>query len=73
MRDLRWGLGSVAVLQMIVPLFLLGVLTLAGLQDTPAALVIVLAVALKLARGSRTPWAKNPRRGVDIDPGRIFV
>ncbi|NEK21651.1 hypothetical protein GV827_04435 [Sulfitobacter sp. JBTF-M27] len=52
MRDLRWGLGSVAVLQMIVPLFLLGVLTLAGLQDTPAALVIVLTSAAPAITGS---------------------
>ena len=51
-RDLRWGLGAVAVLQMLLPLALLGVLTLAGLQDTPAALAIVLAASAPALTGS---------------------
>ena len=51
-RDLRWGLGAVAVLQMLLPLTLLGVLTLAGLQDTPAALAIVLAASAPALTGS---------------------
>ena len=50
--DLRWGLGAVAVLQMCVPLLCLGVLTLAGLQNTPAALAIVLTSAAPAITGS---------------------
>lgn len=51
-RDLSWGLGAVAVLQMALPLLLLGLLTLAGLQNTPAALAIVLASAAPAITGS---------------------
>ncbi|MGJ5619557.1 hypothetical protein [Sulfitobacter sp. MF3-043] len=51
-RDLRWGLAAVAVLQLAVPLVLLFVLTVFGLQDTPAALVIVLASAAPAITGS---------------------
>ncbi|MCX7558409.1 hypothetical protein OS190_02445 [Sulfitobacter sp. F26204] len=50
--DLRWGLCAVAVLQMIVPLALLGLLTLAGLAQTPATLAIVLACAAPAITGS---------------------
>lgn len=50
--DLRWGLAAVATLQMLVPLVLLGALTLAGLQDTPAALAIVLTCAAPAITGS---------------------
>ena len=51
-RDLRWGLGSVVVLQMLVPLAMLGVLTVVGLHDTPAALAIVLTSAAPAITGS---------------------
>lgn len=51
-RDLSWGLGAVAVLQMALPLTLLGLLKLVGLQDTPAALAIVLASAAPAITGS---------------------
>ena len=50
--DLRWGLGAVATLQMAVPLLLLGLLTLAGLQDTSAALAIILTSAAPAITGS---------------------
>ena len=50
--DLRWGLGSVMALQMLLPLFAMGLLTLAGLQDTPAALAIVLTAAAPAITGS---------------------
>jgi ACR3 family arsenite transporter len=52
MRDLRWGLGAVVVLQVMVPLSLLGLLVLADLQMTPAALAIVLACAAPAITGS---------------------
>lgn len=51
-RDLRWGLSAVVVLQLLIPLALLGVLTLAGLNDTPAALAIVLTSAAPAITGS---------------------
>ena len=50
--DLRWGLATVAVLQMGLPLFLLSCLSLAGLADTPAALAIVLTAAAPAITGS---------------------
>lgn len=50
--DLRWGLGAVALLQMGVPLLCLGLLTLAGLQGSPAALAIVLTSAAPAITGS---------------------
>ncbi|MEW9919990.1 hypothetical protein AB2B41_10260 [Marimonas sp. MJW-29] len=51
-RDLRWGIVAVAVLQMLLPLVLLGALTLAGLENTPAALAIVLASSAPAITGS---------------------
>ncbi len=51
-RDLWWGLAAVAVLQLAVPLVLLLVLTMFGLQDTPAALAIILASAAPAITGS---------------------
>lgn len=51
-RDIAWGLAAVALLQMAVPLIMLGLLTLAGLQDTPAALAIVLTCAAPAITGS---------------------
>ncbi|KIN62602.1 Membrane protein [Sulfitobacter noctilucicola] len=50
--DLRWGLGAVVALQLVVPLVLLGLLTLAELNQTPAALAIVLACAAPAITGS---------------------
>jgi len=51
-RDLRWGLGAVAALQMGVPLALLGLLTMVNLHQTPATLAIVLACAAPAITGS---------------------
>ena len=51
-RDLRWGLAAVAVLQLAVPLVLLFVLSMFGLQNTPAALATVLASAAPAITGS---------------------
>lgn len=51
-RDLTWGIGAVALLQMLLPLALLILLTLAGVQDTPAALAIVLASSAPAITGS---------------------
>tara|TARA_R110002110_G_scaffold18457_34_gene77421 strand:+ start:1887 stop:2825 length:939 start_codon:yes stop_codon:yes gene_type:complete len=50
--DLRWGLASVAALQMLLPLCALGLLTLAGFHDTPAGLAIVLTSAAPAITGS---------------------
>ncbi|APE42094.1 hypothetical protein BOO69_00720 [Sulfitobacter alexandrii] len=50
--DLRWGLASVAILQMALPLSAMGLLTFFGLQDTPAALAIVLTSAAPAITGS---------------------
>lgn len=65
--DLRWGLGAVAVLQMLVPLVFLALLTLAGLQDTPAALAIVLASAAPAITGS-----VNLALMLRLDAGRMM-
>ncbi|MGC1497783.1 MAG: hypothetical protein WA790_18405 [Sulfitobacter sp.] len=51
-RDLRWGLVAVTILQMAVPITLLLLLSLFNLQDTPAALAIVLASAAPAITGS---------------------
>ena len=51
-RDLRWGLAAVAILQLAVPLVLLLGLTLLGLHKTPMALAIVLASAAPAITGS---------------------
>lgn len=43
--DVKWGLGAVVVLQMILPLALFAALSAVGLHQTPAALAIVLAAS----------------------------
>lgn len=65
--DLRWGLSAVAILQMGVPLGLLGALTLAGLNNTPAALAIVLACAAPAITGS-----VNLALLLKLDAGRMM-
>lgn len=65
--DLRWGLGAVAVLQMAVPLICLALLSLAGLQDTPAALAIVLTSAAPAITGS-----VNLALMLKLDAGRMM-
>lgn len=65
--DLRWGLAAVAVLQMVLPLVLLGLLTLAGLQKTPAALAIVLASSAPAITG-----CVNLALMMRLDAGRMM-
>ena len=50
--DIRWGLAAVATLQMALPLLLWGLLSLAGLDQTPAALAIILTAAAPAITGS---------------------
>jgi hypothetical protein len=50
--DLRWGLGSVVVLQTVLPLALFAVLSLLGLMETPAGLATVLVCAAPAITGS---------------------
>lgn len=52
MSDLRWGLGSVVVLQTLLPLVLFGILTALGLMNTPGALATVLVCAAPAITGS---------------------
>lgn len=66
-RDLRWGLGAVTILQLAVPLTCLGLLTLAGLAGTPAALAIVLATAAPAISGST-----NLALLLGLDAGRMM-
>lgn len=65
--DLRWGLGAVAVLQLIVPLVCLGVLTLMGLAHTPAALALILATSAPALSGST-----NLALLLGLDAGRMM-
>ncbi|MGC1504951.1 MAG: hypothetical protein WA782_12540 [Sulfitobacter sp.] len=65
--DLRWGLSAVAILQMVVPLVLLGLLTLAGVQETTATLAIVLACAAPAITGS-----VNLALMLRLDAGRMM-
>lgn len=66
-RDLRWGLGAVAVLQLGVPLAFLSLLHLVGLAQTPAALAIVLATAAPAIAG-----ATNLALLLKLDAGRMM-
>jgi ACR3 family arsenite transporter len=66
-RDLRWGLGAVAVLQLAVPLSCFGVLHLAGLAQTPAALAILLATSAPAIAGST-----NLALLLGLDAGRMM-
>lgn len=66
-RDLRWGLGAVAVLQLAVPLACLGALHLAGLADTPAGLALVLATSAPAISGST-----NLALLLGLDAGRMM-
>ncbi len=65
--DLRWGLGAVAVLQVALPLTCLGVLTLAGVAQTPAALALVLATSAPAISGS-----PNLALLLGLDAGRMM-
>lgn len=66
-RDLRWGLGAVAVLQLGVPLICFGALSLIGVAHTPAALAIVLATSAPAISGST-----NLALLLKLDAGRMM-
>jgi hypothetical protein len=66
-RDLRWGLGAVAILQLAVPLACFALLTLAGLAGTPAALASVLATSAPAISGST-----NLALLLGLDAGRMM-
>ena len=51
-QDLRWGLAAVATLQLALPLLAYAALAAFGLQQTPAALALVLACAAPAISGS---------------------
>jgi len=67
MRDLRWGLGAVAVLQLGVPLVLFAAMWLAGWAQTPASLALVLATAAPAISGS-----PNLALLLGLDAGRMM-
>ncbi|WP_227270769.1 hypothetical protein [Roseobacter weihaiensis] len=52
LSDLRWGLGSVLVLQLALPLMLLGLCWGIGIAQSPVALAMVLATAAPAVSGS---------------------
>ena len=66
-RDLKWGLGAVAVLQLAIPLVCIGALTLVGLASTPAALALVLATSAPAISGST-----NLALLLGLDAGRMM-
>lgn len=66
-RDLRWGVGAVAVLQLGVPLVLFAGMWLAGWAQTPAALALVLATAAPAISGS-----PNLALLLGLDAGRMM-
>jgi len=51
-RDLRWGLGAIALLQLALPLALYACLVPFGLHNTPGALALVLTCAAPAISGS---------------------
>lgn len=65
--DLRWGLGSVVVLQTLLPLILFGILSGLGLMNTPAALATVLVCAAPAITGS-----VNLSLLMKLDAGRMM-
>ncbi len=67
LSDLRWGLGSVLVLQLGLPVSLLGLCAGAGVAGTPVAMAMVLATAAPALAGS-TNIALLLRQ----DPGRMM-
>jgi hypothetical protein len=52
LADLHWGLGSVAVLQLGLPLAMFTLCWLAGIAQTPVAMAMVLATAAPTLSGS---------------------
>ncbi|MBD3664924.1 hypothetical protein [Sulfitobacter aestuariivivens] len=66
-RDLTWGVGSVVMLQVLVPLVLFALLYLAGLHNTPAALAIILTASAPAITGS-----VNLALMMKLDAGRMM-
>lgn len=66
-RDLRWGLGAVVILQLALPLICYAMLHLAGLAQTPAALALVLTTAAPAITGST-----NLALLLRLDAGRMM-
>lgn len=52
LSDLRWGLGSVALLQLVLPVSLFGLCWGAGLAESPLTMALVLATAAPAITGS---------------------
>ncbi|MBW4706181.1 hypothetical protein KX928_00110 [Roseobacter sp. YSTF-M11] len=52
LSDLRWGLGSVLVLQLVLPMGLFGLCYVFGIAHTPAAMALMLATAAPAISGS---------------------
>lgn len=50
--DIKWGLASVLVLQMVLPLLMWALLMIAGLQNTTAGLAIILTCSAPAITGS---------------------
>lgn len=67
LSDLRWGIGSVVVLQLALPLGLLTCFWLAGIAETPAALAVVLATSAPAISG-----AANLALMLRLDAGRMM-
>lgn len=67
LADLRWGIGSVVVLQLALPLCLLSLCWAAGIAQTPAALALVLATAAPTLTGSA-----NLALMLRLDAGRMM-
>lgn len=66
-RDLRWGLGAVVVLQMGVPLTLFAALSVAGLGQASAAIATVLVTSAPAITGSA-----NLALLLKLDAGRMM-
>lgn len=66
-RDLRWGLGAIAVLQLALPLLCLGLLNIAGVASTPTALALVLTTSAPAISGST-----NLALLLNLDAGRMM-
>ncbi len=66
-RDLRWGLGAVVVLQLALPLGALALFAAAGLAHTPAALAVVLVTSAPAISGST-----NLALLLGLDAGRMM-
>lgn len=67
LSDLRWGVGSVLVLQLALPLTILAACTLAGIAQSPAALAMILATSAPAVSG-----AANLALMLGQDAGRMM-